>query len=291
MLGSRQVSECFARADADRFRVSRDVFAQALEASVAKAFAGQQPDRTAVEQYVLRLHLADLALACACASGDEEAWDYFVQTYRPGLYRSAESIDRSGGGRELADSLYADLYGVPTGPVRRSLFRYFHGRSSLATWLRSVLVQRHIDLVRERRRVDQLEDGDVLRAPEPLQADAPERRQYIAIMRTALVHALSGLPPDDRLRLSCYYARRMTLAQIGRLLGEHEATVSRQLARARTAVRRLVESELHRRHGLDDRAIAECVESVAADPGPLDMAEFFGSKNLDEDRSKDESCA
>jgi RNA polymerase sigma factor (sigma-70 family) len=291
MLGSRQISDCYARAEADRFRVPREMFAQALEASVAKAFAGQQPDRKAVEQYLQRLHLGDLALACACASGDEEAWDYFVRTYRPGLYRSAESIDRSGGGRDLADSLYADLYGIPAGAVRRSLFRYFHGRSSLATWLRSVLVQRHIDLVRERRRVDQLQDGDVLRAPEPLQADVAERRQFVAIMRTALVHALSGLLPDDRLRLSCYYARRMTLAQIGRLLGEHEATVSRQLARARTAVRQSVESELHRLHGLDDRAIAECVESVAADPGPLDMAEFFGSKNLGEDRSKDESCA
>jgi RNA polymerase sigma-70 factor (ECF subfamily) len=291
MLDSRQISDCYARAEADRFRVPVEMFAHALEASLRKAFAGQVPDRKTVEHYVQRLHLADLALACACASGDEEAWDYFVRTYRRDLYRSAERIDRSGGARELADSLYADLYGVPTGAVRQSLFRYFHGRSSLATWLRSVLAQRHIDLVRERRRVSQLPDGDVLLAPEPLHAHGLERPRFLAMMRTALVHAVSGLPSDDRLRLSCYYARRMTLAQIGLLMGEHEATVSRQLTRARAAIRQAVESELHRLHGLDDRAVAECFESVAADPGPLDMAEFFGSKNLDDDRSKDESCA
>ena len=45
-----------------------------------------------------------------------------------------------GTGRELADSLYADLFGLDTRDgERRSLFRYYHGRAKLTTWLRSVL--------------------------------------------------------------------------------------------------------------------------------------------------------
>jgi len=38
-------------------------------------------------------HLEDLALACACASGHEGAWEHFVREYRPLLYRAADAID------------------------------------------------------------------------------------------------------------------------------------------------------------------------------------------------------
>ena len=90
-------------------------------------------------------------------SATHAAWDHFVLEMRPGLYRAADALDRSGGARELADSLYADLYGVEQrGGARQSLFRYFHGRSSLATWLRAVLAQRHVDRVRVERRIDPL---------------------------------------------------------------------------------------------------------------------------------------
>ena len=41
---------------------------------------------------------------------------------------------------ELADSLFAELYGL-SAEKRGSLLRYFHGRSSLKTWLRAVLAQ------------------------------------------------------------------------------------------------------------------------------------------------------
>ena len=69
--------------------------------------------------------------------------------YRPVLYRAADALDRSGGAREVADSLYAELYGIKDAPgERRSLFHYFQGRSSLATWLRAVLAQRYVDRLR-----------------------------------------------------------------------------------------------------------------------------------------------
>ena len=51
----------------------------------------------------------------------------------------------------------------------------------------------------------------------------------------------AGLPPRERLRLGCYYAEGLTLAQTGRLLGEHESSVSRQLARTRKTIRREIE--------------------------------------------------
>ena len=87
-------------------------------------------------------HAADLDLARRCAAGDAKAWDRFVLEYRAVLYRAADALDPSGGAREIADALYADLYGLQERDgERRSLLDYFQGRSSLATWLRAVLAR------------------------------------------------------------------------------------------------------------------------------------------------------
>jgi hypothetical protein len=54
------------------------------------------------------------------------------------------------------------------------------------------------------------------------------------------------------------------------VLRESEATVSRQLARTRRAIRDAVERRL-RTEGLGDAEIAECFESATADPGEIDL--------------------
>jgi len=63
---------------------------------------------------------------------------------------------------------------------------------------------------------------------------------------------------------------------IGRMLKEHEATVSRHLTRTRRELRERVESELRRAHAMDDAAVAECFRAVSADAGPLDLRELLG---------------
>jgi RNA polymerase sigma-70 factor (ECF subfamily) len=232
-------------AKGDRWRVSIDRFTRTLEASAERAGAGRDWDATDLERYLGALHLDDLALACACADGDDAAWEHFVREQRPLLYRAADALDPSGGARELADSLYADLFGLARTGERQSLFRYFHGRSSLTTWLRAVLAQRYVDRVRGDRRVDVLPDENSTSAlPAPLHEVDPDRDRYVQLMRTALQRAMAQLPSRDRLRLACYYAQGLTLAQTGRVLGEHEATTSRQIARARRMIRTAVEREL-----------------------------------------------
>jgi RNA polymerase sigma-70 factor len=217
---------------------------------------------------------ADLDLASRCAAGEPTAWDRFVCEYRPLLYRAADSLDPNGGARDLADSLYAELYGIKAGDgSRASLLRYFKGRSSLATWLRAVLTQRYVDRLRAQRRLEPLPVEDRADAREP--AD-PERERYLSLIQDALSCALARLDDKDRLRLGYYYLHQLTLAQIGRLLKEHEATVSRQLMRTRQTVRGAVERELRERHGLTHAQIAECLASVTADPGPLDLSPMLG---------------
>ena len=217
-------------------------------------------------------HAADLELARLCAEGDEHAWERFVREYRPLLYRAADALDRTQGARELADSLYADLYGLRGDGERQSLFRYYQGRSSLATWLRAVLAQRYVDRVRGQRRVEPLPEEE---PPAPGQTPDPERARYVGLVQRALVCAVAMLTARERLRLGCYYVQELTLAETGRLMKESEATASRQLARTRLAIRREVERQLRHEARLSDDQIAACFASVADDPGPLDLKQVI----------------
>ena len=275
-------------ARAEQWGVSIDTFTHALERGVRHALAVDPPDPSQLERHLSSLRLEELALACACAAGHEAAWEHFIREYRPILYRAASAIDASGSARDLADALYAELFGLTERDgTRRSHFEYFHGRSSLATWLRAVLAQRSVDRARASRRLVPLPDEEPSSAAPTAGPRSADHGRFIVLLRAALASAVRSLAPRDRLRLACYYAQELTLAQIGRTLGEHEATVSRQLAKARKTVRADVERQL-REGGLNEAAIAECFAAVAADPGPLaltDLLEPAGSKNPETGRS------
>jgi RNA polymerase sigma-70 factor, ECF subfamily len=244
--------------------VSLEALGEALCASVAHRF-DTVPSTADLDAYLASLHVADLALACACRAGHDGAWEHFIRELRPALYTSARTI-AGDDGRELADSLYAELFGLP-GPdgERRSLLSYYHGRSRLITWLRSVMVQRLIDRRRAHARFEALDDEEPLQATTASAAD-PERRRLSGLAQKALDAAIDALDAKDRLRLGLYYGQDLTLVRIGRLLGESEATVSRKLERARRTLRAEVASILRTRHGLSAEAVQLCFEYAADSP-------------------------
>jgi RNA polymerase sigma-70 factor (ECF subfamily) len=187
--------------------------------------------------------------------------------------------------------LYGELFGLrDRGGERQSLFRYFHGRSSLTTWLRAVLAQRHVDRLRTNRRLDALPDEDSSTAlPAPNSPIEPERHRYLALIQRTLERAVANLPPRDRLRLACYYAQELTLAETGRLLGEHEATSSRQLARTRRAIRDDVERQLRVECGLSGAEVEQCFASVSQDAGPLDLQQMLDLNSARKESAPDRS--
>jgi DNA-directed RNA polymerase specialized sigma24 family protein len=157
-----------------------------------------------------------------------------------------------------------------------------------------VLAQRQVDRVRSTRRLTPLDPLGSEEAPPPALVTAPaadpDTSRFGALIRRALASAFTRLPGRDRLRLGCYYREDLTLAQTGRLLGEHEATVSRQLARTRKVIRTEVERYLGNECGLTEAEIARCFECTIEDPGPLDVAELFSHagarKDPDSERSR-----
>ena len=261
------------------WQLTAEQFQITLERSATHRFgaptAGELPEVKATNAYFESLRLADLALACACSAGNSAAWDHFVAQYRPELYRAARAIAGESGARELADSLYAELFGLrEKGGQRKSLFDYFHGRSKLGTWLRAILAQRHVDDFRRTKKTDSLDDTDdgeqqIELAAANTETD-PEREKYLVMMQATLAAILDALAPGDRLRLAYYYVEGLTLAQIGKLLGEHEATVSRKLERTRREVRQQVETALLKEKKLSEAQLRLCFE-YAREQWPFDL--------------------
>ena len=294
------VENLYAQSQAARWGLALERFVLSLERSVTKRFSGESAPRQKVEEYLAALHLEDLALAGACAAGCESAWEHFFATYRQYLYSAAAAISKRSSSdpyaREFADSLYATLYGRETTIGRVSLFNHFHGRSKLSTWLRAVLAQRYIDVLRQEKRLESLEDdegSEKILSPKHhshWQPADPGRSRYLQLLADALKQAIASLNELDRTRLISYYLKDLTLAEIGKTMNEHEATASRKLERVRQELKDKVIAILksgcaakngphaqpgHDGHpGLDDAQIQLCFE-YATEAWPFDFSQLL----------------
>lgn len=253
------------RAGAAQWGIDVDQFAEALYRSASQRFGDGDLEFAPVESYLDALHVEDLALALGCEAGHEGAWLAFVGRYRPRLYDAARSIAGEQEARDLAGSIYGELYGLKErGGQRRSLFRYYHGRSSLPTWLSAVLAQRHVDGLRAASRLEPLDEArhearGVRNGPPADPESMLGRRRHVAILTRVVRAALAELPAQDRLRLAQYYLDGLTLAQIATVFGEHESTASRKLERMRHALRARIERTLRDEYRFDDAAVRDCL--------------------------------
>lgn len=220
-------------------------------------------------EFLKHLRLEELALARACARGHERAWEVFMTRYREKLYRAAYTLaSNESSARELADSLYAELYGTRAADGRRiSKLNSFMGRGSLEGWLRAVLAQEHVNRFRRENRWVSMEEE--VEAGVQYGGDARDPAEA-ADARLAEVtdQALASLPPNDKFILANYYLDSRTLAEIARLLGVHESTISRKLEKITAALRksivsRLMQSGMSRREA--EQTMDADVTAVAVD--------------------------
>jgi RNA polymerase sigma-70 factor (ECF subfamily) len=244
---------CFAdlyrKSGAQKFGLAFEEFAAILE-SLRARYLPADP-----KEFFQNLRLEDLALARSCARASDTAWNVFVERFRPRLYPLALSIARDETiARELADCLYADLFGGG----RVSRLESYGGRGSLEGWLKTVLAQQYVDRLRTGRNLvsfdEQVEAGVQFggRSEEPALMDAR--------LEPATDAALAALPAEDRLILASYYLDRRTLAEIARMLGVHESTVSRRLDKITASVRKAILKGLRER-GVNAREAEQLLHS------------------------------
>jgi RNA polymerase sigma-70 factor len=233
--------------------------------------AAAEPGR--IRDLLISLRVGDLGLALGCLAGDEHAWNTFSYQYRGVLLDAASTVLHDDVlARELADSLMGELFGLDSSkPGRDSKLRYFHGRSSLKTWLRSVLYQRFVDEYRRQSRLEPLPDG----AAQPAAVESPvsetDERRYDGYLSEAVEAALRNLLDSEKLLLSYAYVQQLTLKQIGRLRGEHEATVSRHLTALRKKLRKRIEGYLRKVRKLSAFEVDRCLDFAVRGVG-VDLA-------------------
>ncbi len=253
------VTSLYQRSGGAAFGLSAEQFAAILREIAAK-YAPASPTSGELHGLFTSLRVEDLALARACANGNEKAWEVFFTRFRVKLYDIAGHITReSATARELADSLYAGLYGTESREGQRvSKLASYTGRGSLEGWLRTVMAQEYINRYRRQRKLVSLEEkeegGTHFAAPDPEPAIEVDSR-----VRAATDEALAALSAEDRFLLASYYLDGRTLAEIARLLQVHESTISRKLDKLAKSLRKQIVGALTKQ-GMSRRQAEEAME-------------------------------
>lgn len=250
----------YEQTEAKQYGITREKFCEIVTAVLVKYSSawGDDGDLDLLES----LRLKELILARACVAGNETAWEEFLRLHRSEMHRAARVItgDESTG-RELADGLWAELYGLPNRDGRRiSKLDYYMGRGSLQGWLRTVLAQEHVNRFRSRAADvsldEQAENGSALVAPATPVDAQPDSR-----LTEAIRESLAELGNEERFLLASYYLDGRTLAAIGRQLAVHESTISRKLDKTTAMLRKRIRRRLQA-SGMDARQCDEMLHEL-----------------------------
>ena len=252
-------AELHAKSACEKFGLTCASFAVIL-CEVGEKYRTSSTTEGELRTFFLSLRVEELGLARACSAGDNAAWEAFLIRYREKLYQAALRIAREdSAARELADTLYADLYGTTTRDGQRVCkLASYTGRGSLEGWLRTVIAQEFVNRYRRQRRLvsmeEESEEGAQFAAPEAEPAMPVDRR-----LEAATDEALSALCSEDRFILASYYLDSRTLAEIARTLGVHESTISRKVDKLAKTLRKGVLAALTRK-GMSRRQAEEAME-------------------------------
>ena len=252
------MAELYEKSKAAEVGLGREQFTAILSEVRAKYASGEVARES--DDFYASLRVEELALARACAAGNERAWEIFLLRYREKLYDIAGYITKeASAARDLADSTYADLYGMTEREGKRtSKLASYTGRGSLEGWLRTVIAQEYVNRYRKHRRLvsldEESEDGVQFAASNPEPVTAPDRRT-----EQAIDEALAALPAEERFVLASYYLDERTLAEIARTLRVHESTISRKLDKLARSLRKQI-VKLLRQRGMSQRQAEEALQ-------------------------------
>jgi RNA polymerase sigma-70 factor len=246
--------------------ISRE-FKAHLRAIIEKCLGENATDNNVI-RVINSLHGDDLYLAFACAKHSPQAWERFSNSYRRYINDLAAFVSPvKSVASELAESIFADLF-LPDRSGRSRIASY-DGRSSLATWLRTIICHRAInERARKFNNMTQLDelcekvDGEAVRSIEM----ALRTSRYQSLIRDSLEHACGELTHRERLLLLLRYENGLQLGQIGGLFGLHQANITRQLGRVQAKIRQSFESTLIHKYKLGQAAIDECLSEIAENP-------------------------
>jgi RNA polymerase sigma factor (sigma-70 family) len=187
-----------------------------------------------------------------CQRGDPEALAQLREACQDGLRKV---LLARGATLTETEDLLADLWAdcVPGADDRPSLLEKFSGKCAVQAWLATVLTRRWIDLKRKQVRrgeVDHATFGDpkvdvMQRLPAP--AVVETENALVVLLRDSLRAAIAGCPPHVMVLLRLRYLHNLTQRELARMLGWHEAKMSRTLSGALDQIQAAVLGEVRSR--------------------------------------------
>jgi len=190
----------------------------------------------------------DLALAHACARGEEAAWEDFERRHFAFIRDFARKILPGAAGEDVAGDVISDLW-------KRGKIARYEGRSTLRTWLGAVVLHAALNAKHSARPSANLEAVSGL-AARPGDATPRAERSRLSDM---LQDAVGRLSSQERLLLRLHYEQGLSLEQMRPAFARSKAALSRRLDATRASVRRTMESLSLERFGV---ALAELRHGV-----------------------------
>ena len=253
------LSELYEKSGGKKYNLAEPEFADIVVA-IAEKYLPARPSDSDIRELCISLRVEELALARACAAGNELAWQDFMLRYREKLHDAALAITREESqARDLAGSIYADLYGTGNREGKRvSKLSYYNGRGSLEGWLRTVMAQRKVNEFRSGRKLVSLDEE----SEEGKQFVATESEPRVEVdprVNAATDAALAAIPAEDRCILAYYFLDDLTLAKVAQLMGVHESTISRRIEKLVRSLRKSILGHLVR-SGMGRRQAEEALD-------------------------------
>jgi len=167
--------------------------------------------------------------------------------------------------REVADEVIADLW-------ERGKLRQYGGRSTLRTWLGTVVAHAALNSRPALGRTQSLETSGTAALDVAIAPDAAER-ESAALLARFMTEALRELAPPDRLLLRLYYEQQLTLDELGGLLHASAPALSRRLKQTRETLRATIEA---RARGATGGSAAELRSGLDLSRIELDLDKLLG---------------
>jgi RNA polymerase sigma-70 factor, ECF subfamily len=236
---------------------STDAFGRALARSV---------DPQAIPSSLSRIHVADLALACAAGRGDRDAISIIdrelLPKVRPALVRARFSVAEI---EDVLAILIERLLVAEEG--EEPLIAQYRGRGDLVCWLRISALR----LARRRfRGGPEIPIADQLLASlAPLDgSETPEleyfKRRYAHDFDAAFRDAVAAAPRRERTLLRLHWLDGLTIDRLSAIYHVPRSTLARQIASARQALLDEVQRRLRSRLGVDTAELHSILRLVAS---------------------------
>lgn len=184
------------------------------------------------------MEISDAAVVAQVLAGDREAFRLLVERHTRSIYSVAY---RMTGNQQDAEEILQETF------LRayRSLHR-FELRSSFATWLYRIAVNRALDFLKAKKMTDAYQIADQAEENEravqvPSTNPGPERQLLSSEARQKIAHAMGQLTPAERAAFTMRHMEGRSIEEISKTLNVRASAAKNSIFRAVQKVRQELE--------------------------------------------------